>query len=145
MGIGQLDLYEGRGANVGNIAIGHSCGNGNIPYLLSVIDRGAYLAFDRFGFGISAPDKVRIASLLGLIGVGHADHMLLGHDSVCGFLSRGGFSPPPDIAEKVANWNPTHLIKNIFPQLREAGVSQGTIDTMMIHNPRRYFEGTAKA
>ncbi|MCA9826349.1 MAG: phosphotriesterase-related protein, partial [Dehalococcoidia bacterium] len=132
------------GANFQNIAIGHSCGNGNIPYLLSVIDRGAFLAFDRFGFGISATDRVRIASLLGLIGVGHADRMLLGHDSVCTFLSRGGFTPPPEIAEKVANWNPTHLIKNIFPQLKEAGVSQEIIDTMMIHNPRRYFEGTAK-
>ncbi|MCA9845549.1 MAG: phosphotriesterase-related protein [Dehalococcoidia bacterium] len=144
MGIAQLDLYASRGANFQNIAIGHSCGNGNIPYLLSVIDRGAFLAFDRFGFGISATDRVRIASLLGLIGVGHADRMLLGHDSVCTFLSRGGFTPPPEIAEKVANWNPTHLIKNIFPQLKEAGVSQEIIDTMMIHNPRRYFEGTAK-
>ena len=142
MGLTQLDLYESRGANLAGIAIGHSCGNGNIPYLMNVIERGAYLAFDRFGFGISASDDIRIASLLGLVGTGHADRLLLGHDSVSTFLSRGGFEPPPEIAEKLANWNPTHLIKNIFPRLKEAGVSQETLDTMMIHNPRRYFEGT---
>ena len=143
MGIAQLDLYESRGVKPNRVAIGHSCGNGNIPYLLSVIDRGAFLAFDRFGFGLSATDEVRIAALLGIIGLGHADRMLLGHDSVSTFLGRGGFNPPPEIAEKVVNWKPTHLIKNIFPRLKEAGVSQETIDTMMIHNPRRYFEGTA--
>jgi phosphotriesterase-related protein len=141
MGIAQLDLYESRGARSASVAIGHSCGNGNIPYLLSVIERGAYLSFDRFGFGISASDDVRIAALLGLVGLGYADRVLLGHDSVSTFLSRGGFTPPPEIAAKLANWKPTHLIKNIFPRLKEAGVSQDTIDTMMIHNPRRYFDG----
>lgn len=142
MGVAQLDLYESRNANVHGIAIGHSCGNGNIPYLLSVIERGAYLAFDRFGFGLSASDDIRVAALLGLLGLGHADRLLLGHDSVSTFLSRGGFEPPPEIAEKLANWNPTHLIKNIFPRLKEAGISQETIDIMTIHNPRRYFEGS---
>lgn len=142
MGIAQLDLYESRGGRPAAVAIGHSCGNGNIPYLLSVINRGAYLSFDRFGFGISASDDVRIAALLGLIGLGYADRLLLGHDSVSTFLSRGGFTPPPEIAEKLVNWKPTHLLRNIFPRLKEAGVSQQTIDTMMIENPRRYFEGT---
>lgn len=142
MGVAQLDLYESRNANVHGIAIGHSCGNGNIPYLLSVIERGAYLAFDRFGFGLSASDDIRIAALLGLVGLGHADRLLLGHDSVSTFLSRGGFEPPPEIAEKLTNWNPTHLIKNIFLRLKEAGISQEDIDTMMIDNPRRYFEGS---
>jgi phosphotriesterase-related protein len=144
MGLAQLDLYESRGVKTNRVAIGHSCGNGDIRYLLSVLARGAYLSFDRFGFGISASDDVRIAALLGLIGLGHADRVMLGHDSVSTFLGRG-FNPPPEIAAQLANWHPTHLIKNIFPRLKEAGVSQDTIDTMMISNPRNYFEGTIAA
>jgi len=82
--------------------------------------------------------------LLGLIGLGHANRLLLGHDSVCGFLSRG-FGGPPAMMEALKNWNPTHIIKNILPRLREAGVSQADIDLMTIENPRRYFEGSGFA
>jgi phosphotriesterase-related protein len=143
MGIEQLDIFESQGAKPEGIAIGHSCGNGMIRYLLSVLDRGAWLSFDRFGFGISAEDDVRIAALLGLIGLGHADRVMLSHDSVVNFLGRG-FDPPPEVAATLVNWNPTHLIKNIFPRLRDAGVSDETINTMMVDNPRRYFEGAAR-
>src|SRR5690606_39799578 len=66
----------------------------------------------RFGFGISAEDDVRIASLMALIGSGHSDRVMLAHDSVVSFLSRG-FNPPPEIAATLVNWKPTHLIKKI--------------------------------
>lgn len=138
MGLQQLDIFCERGVAPHRVAIGHSCGNGNIRYLLNVLDRGAWLSFDRFGFGLSASDEVRIASLLGLLGLGYSNRLMLSHDSVCSIVTRGGFELPPELK----NWKPTHLIKNIFPRLREAGVAQQTIDTMMIENPRRYFEGT---
>lgn len=144
MGIEQLDLFEAVGAKPSGIAIGHSCGNGQVRYLLNVLKRGAWLSFDRFGFGISAEDDVRIASLMALIGSGHADRVMLAHDSVVTFLSRG-FNPPPEIAATLINWKPTHLIKNIFPRLRELGVTDATIDQMMVANPRRYFEEAAAA
>jgi phosphotriesterase-related protein len=144
MGLAQLDLFESCGMQPNRAAIGHSCGNGNIPYLLGVLDRGAWLSFDRFGFGISASDDIRVASLLGLIGLGHANRLMLGHDSVCTILSRG-FGRSPEILEALKNWNPTHIIKNILPRLRDAGVSQADIDLMTIENPRRYFEGSGFA
>lgn len=142
MGLAQLDIFENAGASFKKVAIGHSCGNGNMTYLLDVINRGAWLSFDRFGFGISADDDLRVAMLMGLIGAGHADKVMIAHDSVSTFLSRGGFTPPPEIAEKLKNWKPTHIIQNIIPRLKEAGVSQATIDTITIDNPRRYFEGS---
>jgi len=141
-GLQQLDIFESVGADLSRVAIGHSCGNGNIRYLLSVLDRGAFLSFDRFGFGISSNDEIRIASLMALIGVGKANRVMLSHDSVLTFLGRG-FNPPPEIAESVKNWNPTHLIRNILPRLKGNGVSQETIDQMMVGNPRRYFEGNS--
>jgi phosphotriesterase-related protein len=137
MGIEQLDIFEEHGVPPHRVAIGHSDGNGRIPYLLNVLKRGAWLSFDRFGFGMSASDDVRIASLLGLLGLGHGNRIMLSHDSVCSIITRGGFAMPPELKD----WKPTHLIKNIFPRLRDAGVSQATIDTMMVANPRRYFEG----
>jgi phosphotriesterase-related protein len=141
MGLAQLDLFAETGAHFDQVAIGHSCGNGQIPYLLAVLERGAWLSFDRFGFGISASDDVRIASLMALIALGHANRVMLAHDSVACFLGRG-FAPPPEIAKALENWNPTHIIKNIIPRLKSIGVSDETIQTMMVANPRRYFEGS---
>lgn len=141
MGLAQLDIFESRGASANRVAIGHSCGNGNLRYLLDVVLRGAWLSFDRFGFGISASDDLRVASLMGLIGAGHADRVMVSHDSVSTILGRG-FVRTPEIEEALKNWKPTHIIKNIIPRLKEAGVSQATIDTITIDNPRRYFEGS---
>jgi len=142
MGLAQLDIFESRGGSVSKIAIGHSCGNGDIRYLLSVLERGAWLSFDRFGFGLSASDDVRVASLLGLIGLGYADRLMISHDSVSTFLAKpGGWDPAQE--PSLANWKPTHIIQNIIPRLKNAGVSQEVIDTITIDNPRRYFEGSA--
>ncbi len=142
MGIEQLDIFESRGGAKERIAIGHSCGNGDIRYLLRVLDRGAWLAFDRFGFGLSASDDVRVAALLGLIGLGYADRVMVSHDSVSTILQRPG-EWPPEMGALIKDWKPTHIIKNIIPRLKAAGVSQQTIDTITIDNPRRYFEGAA--
>ncbi|MFN0146326.1 MAG: phosphotriesterase [Dehalococcoidia bacterium] len=140
MGLEQLNIFDAAGVKPHRVAIGHSCGNGNLRYLLNVLDRGAWLSFDRFGFGLSASDEVRVAALLGLIGVGHANRVMISHDSVCTILSRSA-EFPPEIAEALQNWNPTHIIKNILPRLREAGVTEQTIQTITVDNPRRYFEG----
>jgi phosphotriesterase-related protein len=144
MGIEQLDIFERGGVSTGRVAIGHSCGNGDIPYLLRVLERGAWLSFDRFGFGISASDEVRVAALLGLIGLGHANRVMISHDSVSTFLARPA-DWPPAMAEAVKNWKPTHILKNVIPRLKAAGVDQETIDTITIDNPRRYFEGSSAA
>jgi len=41
----------------------------------------------------------------------------------------------------IANWQPTHLIKNLIPQMRQAGVSDDKIQAMLVDNPRRWFAG----
>jgi len=42
--------------------------------------------------------------------------------------------------ETIKNWEPSHIFKNILPALREAGVPEKKINTMMVDNPRRFFE-----
>jgi phosphotriesterase-related protein len=41
----------------------------------------------------------------------------------------------------VANWHPTHLFRNIIPALKQGGVSDEQIKTIVEDNPRRLFEG----
>jgi phosphotriesterase-related protein len=47
---------------------------------------------------------------------------------------------PPDL---LPFWKPTYVFETIVPRLREAGVSDEKIRTMLVENPRRYFAGEA--
>ncbi|MBN1382260.1 MAG: phosphotriesterase [Deltaproteobacteria bacterium] len=140
MGPEQADLFIGEGVDPQKIVIGHMCGNSTMAYHLNVLDKGVYIAFDRFGIEALVPDKVRIATLLGLLALGYADRILLSHDfTSCGF-GRGGRRPPED--EKLfANWSVTHIFRNILPALKKAGITDEQIRTMTVDNPRCVFGG----
>jgi phosphotriesterase-related protein len=86
------------------------------------------------------PDKLRLASVIGLCGVGYTNQIVLSHDSVGCFKGRA-MVVPPNQQHLIANWQPTHLFKNLIPKMREAGVSEDKIKTMIVDNPRRWFAG----
>jgi len=139
MGREQLDIFKSEGVDLSKVIIGHSCGSSNLGYHTDMLDRGCYLGFDRFGLDFVHPDRLRIASLIGLLGIGFEKQLILSHDSVACILGRGlGLSP--EVMEMIKNWKPTHIFKNILPKLREAGVPEAKLNTMLVENPRRFFE-----
>jgi phosphotriesterase-related protein len=137
MGCEQLDLFASEGVDLKRVIIGHSCGSADLKYHTDMLDRGAYLGFDRFGLDFLHPDRLRKAALIGLLGIGCENQIVLSHDTV--WCWRGRSLPVPE--SQLTNWRPTHVFKNIVPALRDAGVTKEKIDAMLIHNPRRYFEG----
>ena len=138
MGREQLDIFAAEGVNLKHVIVGHSCGCADLRYHVDMLDRGCMLGFDQFGVDLLHPDRLRTASLIGLLGIGFEKQIFLSHDSVWYWRGRP-LSGPAEIMQKLQNWNPMHLFKNIIPALREAGVPQGKIDTMLIENPRRFF------
>ncbi len=140
MGREQLDIFAAENVDLKHVIIGHSCGASDLRYHTDMLDRGCYLGFDRFGLDILHPDRLRLAALIGLLGIGFEHRIVLSHDSIASWLGRGP-SIPPEVMRLVENWNPTHIFKNVIPALRKVGVSQEKIDMMMVENPRRYFEG----
>jgi phosphotriesterase-related protein len=137
MGREQLDVFTAEGVDPRRVVIGHSCGSADLAYHVDLLDRGAYLGFDRFGLEILHPDRLRAAALIGLLGIGFERQIVLSHDSVWCWLGR----PLPIPPEQMAKWNPTHVFRNVLPSLREAGVSQAKIDAMLVENPSQYFAG----
>jgi phosphotriesterase-related protein len=131
----QLAIFASEGLDLRRVIVGHSCGSADLRYHVDMLDRGCTLGFDRFGLEILQPDRLRLASLIGLIGIGFHEQIVLSHDSVWCWRGR----PLPIPADVLPNWNPTHVFKNIVPALRNAGVAQEKIDAMLIHNPRRFF------
>jgi phosphotriesterase-related protein len=134
-----LDVFAAEGVDFNRVLIGHACGVGNMRYYFDILERGAWLGFDRFGIETIASDKMRLASLMGLLAVGY-DRIMLSHDAVHCWLGRvsKGFK---EFIEKCPNWNYAHICKNILPTLQKAGVSEGTIRTLTVDNPRSYFGG----
>jgi phosphotriesterase-related protein len=138
MGREQLAILVEEGVDPRRVIIGHSCGSADLRYHTDLLDRGAYLGFDRFGLELLHPDRLRLAALIGLLGIGFERQIVLSHDTVWCWRGR----PLPVPAEQLAPlWDPRHVLQHIVPALREAGVRQEKIDAMLVANPRRYFEG----
>jgi len=137
MGREQLDILASEGIAPGHVIVGHCCGSADLRYHVDLLDRGATIGFDRFGIEVLQPDRLRTAALIGLLGIGCEKQIVLSHDTVWCWRGR-----PAPIGDILANWKPTHIFTNILPALRDAGVPQAKIDTMLVDNPRRFFGAT---
>ena len=94
---------------------------------------------DRFGLDIYNPTDQRVATIVALAEQGYADRMVLAHDASCYIdyfpgkdaeAAKEAFSP---------NWNFRHISQDVLPMLRERGVTDEQLQTMLVDNPRRYF------
>ncbi len=140
MGPEQAALLTGEGVDPGKIVIGHMCGNANLQYHMAVLDKGVSIGFDRWGINFLFPDNLRKATLLGLLGLGFADRIVLSHDFSAKWLGRP-YNLPDFAVQMIADWSYTHLFKNIIPQLKQAGITDEQLGLMMVENPRRIFGG----
>ena len=140
MGPEQAEFLIGQGVSPRSIMIGHMCGNPSLQYQMGVLSQGVHIGFDRFGIELFLPDRVRTAALIGLLGVGYADRIMLSQDFIACSSGRGG-RLPEEVGRQLAHWSFVNIFLNILPALKQAGITEGQIRTMMIDNPRRLFGG----
>jgi len=141
MGAEQAELLVSQGADPALTLIGHMCGNTNIQDHIRTLKTGVRIGFDRFGLDglLGAPsDVVREAVLIGLIGIGYADQLILSHDTVNFWLGRELVMPQP-MQEMLKNWHPTHIFDDVVPVLKEAGITDEQLDVLFVKNPQRLF------
>ncbi|WP_290590142.1 phosphotriesterase-related protein, partial [Alicyclobacillus sp.] len=143
MGPEQAELLISEGADPSRIVIGHMDGNTDVAYHWKTLEYGVTIAFDRFGLQVIAGcpmDHLRETVLIGLIGMGHANRIVLSHDTVNCWCGRP-FKMSEPVQALMASWHPTHLFEDVIPLLRQAGVTEAHLNTMFIDNPRRLFGG----
>jgi phosphotriesterase-related protein len=147
MGLEQLKIFKSAGANPGKCLIGHSCFNHNLQYHVSIMKEGGMVGFDRFGLERLADDRLRLATLAGLLHLGYSNQLIVSCDSVAIYQGRAPLDGPD-----VRNWKPSYIFYGVIPTLKEWGVKSSDIENMLRHNPRRLFalthtqeESTAKA
>jgi phosphotriesterase-related protein len=61
--------------------------------------------------------------------------MVLSHDAAC-FID---WFPAGAREAALPNWHFTHIHDDVLPALRERGVTETQLATMLVDNPRRYF------
>lgn len=85
-------------------------------------------------------DTIRKAHLIALMGLGYTERLLVSQDYVINWPGRPLLTSEGQ-RRLAPEWNLTHLFRNIFPALKQAGITDKQIDTLLIDNPRRWLEG----
>lgn len=133
--IAQRILAE-EGVDLSKVVIGHSGDTTDLDYLTKLAEAGSFLGMDRFGLDVLLPFDDRISTIIELVKRGHVDKIAIAHDASC-FID---WFPAGAKEAVVPNWNFRHISEDVIPALLAGGVSEDDIDTILVKNPRRYFE-----
>ncbi|HVW80295.1 MAG TPA: phosphotriesterase-related protein [Mycobacteriales bacterium] len=123
-----------EGVSPSRVQLAHSGDSGDADHLSELAELGYHLGMDRFGVDVYLPFEQRVAMVAELIRRGYVEQLMLAHDASCYFDW-----VEPAVLEMTPNWNYLHISKDVLPALRELGVEEAQIDTMLVDNPRRWF------
>ena len=91
---------------------------------------------DRFGIDTILPFKSRVDTVARLCRRGLAERIVLSHDAAC-YIDWLEEEP---LRARLPNWHFNHIPNDVLPALKELGVTDSQIYTMLVDNPRRIFE-----
>lgn len=128
-----LDICEDEGVDLSNVILAH-CDDlaYDVPFVLELLERGIYAAFDNLGrepeVVVTSRTAVVAEAIPRIIDAGYEDKILISHD-VCWKSSM-----------KAYGWfGFTFIHSDFLPQLREYGVTEEQIDKIMVQNPKNIF------
>jgi phosphotriesterase-related protein len=132
-----LRVMQEEGVATNRIVLGHSGDSHDVDHLSELADAGFWLGMDRFGLSVGTDFETRCNTVIEMCRRGYAERMMLSHDAAC-FIDW----VDPRVLPFMAQWTYLHIGNDVLPYLKEHGVSDVQITTMLEDNPRRYFEGS---
>ena len=134
-GLEQQRIFAEEGVDLTRVVIGHSGDTTDLGYLEELVGNGSYIGMDRFGVDVYLPFEDRVDTVARMCERGHADKMVLSHDAAC-FMDW----VPEQLMPALPNWHYLHIHNDVIPALKERGVTDEQLTTMLVANPRRIFE-----
>ena len=134
-GLEQQRVFAEEGVDLSRVVIGHSGDTTDLDYLEELADAGSYLGMDRFGLDNISSFDDRVDTVARMCERGHADKMVLAHDASCHI----DWLPEAALPFALPNWHFLHIHNDVLPALRQRGVTDEQITTMLVDNPRRIF------
>ena len=135
-GLEQQRIFTDEGVDLTRVVIGHSGDTTDLDYLEELIGNGSYIGMDRFGADAFLPFEDRVNTVARMCERGHADKMVLSHDASC-FID---WLPEELVPVVLPNWHYLHIHNDVIPALKDRGVTDEQLTTMLVGNPRKIFE-----
>jgi phosphotriesterase-related protein len=135
-GLEQQQIFAEEGVDLSRVVIGHSGDTTDLDYLEELIGNGSYIGMDRFGVDVYLDTEQRVDTVARMCERGHADKMVLSHDASC-FID---WLPEELVPVAMPNWHYLHIHNDVIPALKDRGVTDEQLTTMLVDNPRRIFE-----
>jgi phosphotriesterase-related protein len=137
-GLEVKKLLAEEGVDPTRVVLGHSGDSTDADHLSELADAGFILGMDRFGIHAGgATFEKRCDIVVEMCRRGYADQMVLSHDAAC-YIDW----IDPNVIALMDQWNYLHIGQDVLPYLLDHGVTEEQIETMLVANPRRYFERT---
>jgi phosphotriesterase-related protein len=135
-GLEQQRIFADEGVDLTRVVIGHSGDTTDLDYLEELIGNGSYIGMDRFGLDVFLPFEDRVNTVATMCERGHADKMVLSHDAAC-FID---WVPEEMVPVVLPNSHYLHIHHDVIPALKDRGVTDEQLTTMLVDNPRKIFE-----
>lgn len=123
-----------EGVDPSRVVLGHSGDTTDVDHLTRLAEAGFVLGMDRFGINVATTFEARADTVVELCRRGHAASMVLSQDAAC-YIDW----IDPAVRQLMTQWNYLHIHDEVLPYLRDHGVTDEQIDTMLVENPRRLF------
>jgi phosphotriesterase-related protein len=138
----QVEVLLDEGVDPSKIQIAHTGDTDDLDYISKLLDMGVWIGMDRYGIEMYLPTDRRNKTVLALLERGHADRMFLSQDYVVAL----DWFPEEQVEQlmesgAVKDWSMTLLFESVIPTLREGGMTDEQLDTMMVQNPKRWLAG----
>jgi phosphotriesterase-related protein len=136
----QVEIFLEEGVAPERIQIAHTGDTDDLDYIEGLLRTGVYVGMDRYGLEIFLPMERRNATVIALLERGYAERMFLSQD-FCATLDWY----PPEVGKQMMeagaakDWSMTLVFEQVIPALREAGMSDEQLETMMVENPKRWL------
>lgn len=135
-GLDQQRIFEEEGVDLSRVVVGHSGDTTDLDYLEELVGRGSSIGMDRFGVDALLSFDERVGVVADMCARGHASRMVLSHDASC-FID---WFDEEMLKVTTPNWHFRHITDDVVPALKERGVTEDQITTMLVDNPRQLFE-----
>jgi phosphotriesterase-related protein len=140
----QVEILLEEGVAPEKIQIAHTGDTDDLDYIERLLETGVYIGMDRYGIDVFLPTERRNATVLELLGRGYAERMFLSQDFDIPIAAGLDWYPPEMVEQMQASgaapdWSMTFLFEQVFPTLKDGGMTDAQLDTIMVQNPKRWL------
>jgi phosphotriesterase-related protein len=145
-GLRQVEIFLEEGVAPEKVHIAHTGDTDDLAYIEQLLGQGVYIGLDRYGLDYLLSTKARNAVVLELLRRGYVERMFLSQDFSAPIAAGLDWFPPEAMERSRASgatrdWSMTFLFDSVIPQLRQDGMSEVELRTMMEDNPARWLGG----